>query len=581
MSSSRTSQKLRFVRSSRSVLAVTSAACVFAVAGCSTLPHNTSPQVVGTFQKRIDPQVEIMGPKAGADADLVLREFYTASGKPASNYESSRNFLADSIAETWDPTGSMLVVDSIDILTVDNGADRRTFDVRGNVIGSLVDGGAYVPRSIKYEATIKMEKINDQWRIVDLPAGLVIERNDLRNNYRPLSLYFFGQSEQSLVSDRRWLYTGQQSVDTELVTLLLEGPNNDLRPAISDLVPVSATFLGKEDGTYRFSGMNSMSQEQRLRFAASLVWTLNNANVGGKIKATADGSPLIDGLDEMTIDDFAEYNPGNLASSDAKLYAINNGALLEVSGGTAAPSSTSLGRANNLQSADISAESIVAAVQKNSQTEYQLKLGKMGENLSDHLKAKTIARPTFEPSGQAIWTVVNGEKVVRVARSAASGEISQSEVDTSGMDNIKGEISVIRLSATGARVAMLIGGNVYIGIVARGNNGDYHIVNAHQVGLEMQNTALSLDWMSDGSLLVGTNNTNSPVWRIEQDGSSATTLASGNITAPVVAVAASPTTLYITDSHALLQLPAESTDNSFWREVSGLQGLRSSPIVAK
>ncbi|MFS0462077.1 MtrAB system accessory lipoprotein LpqB [Corynebacterium striatum] len=581
MSSNRTSQKLRFVRFSRSVLAVTSAACVFAVAGCSTLPHNTSPQVIGTFQKRIDPQVEITGPKAGADADLILREFYTASGKPASNYESSRNFLADSIAETWDPTGSMLVVDSIDILTVDNGADRRTFDVRGNVIGSLVDGGAYVPRSIKYEATIKMEKINDQWRIVDLPAGLVIESNDLRNNYRPLSLYFFGQSEQSLVSDRRWLYTGQQSVDTELVTLLLEGPNNDLRPAISELVPASATFLGKEDGVYRFSGMNSMSQEQRLRFAASLVWTLNNANVGSKFKATADGSPLIDGLDEMTIDDFAEYNPSNLVNADAKLYAINNGALLEVSGDKAAPSGTSLGHANNLQSADISAESIVAAVQKNSQTEYQLKMGKMGETLSDHLKAKTLARPTFEPSGQAIWTVVNGEKVVRVARSAATGEFSQNEVDTSGMDNIKGEISVIRLSATGARVAMLIGGNVYIGIVARGNNGDYHIVNAHQVGLEMQNTALSLDWMSDGSLLVGTNNTNSPVWRIEQDGSSATTLASGNITAPVVAVAASPTMLYITDSHALLQLPAESTDNSFWREVSGLQGLRSSPIVAK
>lgn len=581
MSSNRTSQKLRFVRFSRSVLAVTSAACVFAVTGCSTLPHNTSPQVIGTFQKRIDPQVESTGPKAGADADLILREFYTASGKPASNYESSRNFLADSIAETWDPTGSMLVVDSIDILTVDNGADRRTFDVRGNVIGSLVDGGAYVPRSIKYEATIKMEKINDQWRIVDLPAGLVIERNDLRNNYRPLSLYFFGQSEQSLVSDRRWLYTGQQSVDTELVTLLLEGPNNDLRPAISELVPASATFLGKEDGVYRFSGMNSMSQEQRLRFAASLVWTLNNANVGSKFKATADGSPLIDGLDEMTIDDFAEYNPGNLVNADAKLYAINNGALLEVSGDKAAPSGTSLGHANNLQSADISAESIVAAVQKNSQTEYQLKMGKMGETLSDHLKAKTLARPTFEPSGQAIWTVVNGEKVVRVARSAATGEFSQTEVDTSGMDNIKGEISVIRLSATGARVAMLIGGNVYIGIVARGNNGDYHIVNAHQVGLEMQNTALSLDWMSDGSLLVGTNNTNSPVWRIEQDGSSATTLASGNITAPVVAVAASPTMLYITDSHALLQLPAESTDNSFWREVSGLQGLRSSPIVAK
>ncbi len=43
--------------------------------------------------------------------------------------------------------------------------------MRGNVICSLDDGGAYVPLSMKYEATIKLEKINDQWRIVDLALG--------------------------------------------------------------------------------------------------------------------------------------------------------------------------------------------------------------------------------------------------------------------------------------------------------------------------------------------------------------------------------------------------------------------------
>lgn len=128
---------------------------------------------------------------------------------------------------------------------------------------------------------------------------------------------------------------------------------------------------------------------------------------------------------------------------------------------------------------------------------------------------------------------------------------------------------------------MIIEGNVYVGVVVRGKNRKYSIVNAHRVSQEIQNTALSLDWMSDGGLMVGTDSVNSPVWRIEQDGSSATTLATGNVTAPVVAVAASPTKLYITDSHALLELPAESTDNTFWREVAGLQGQRSSPIVVK
>ena len=79
----------------------------------------------------------------------------------------------------------------------------------------------------------------------------------------------------------------------------------------------------------------------------------------------------------------------------------------------------------------------------------------------------------------------------------------------------------------------------------------------------------------------GTSSSNSPVWRIEQDGSSSTTLPTGNITAPVVAVAASPSTLYVTDSHALLQLPAGGSSSSYWREVDGLQGVRSSPIVAR
>ena len=79
---------------------------------------------------------------------------------------------------------------------------------------------------------------------------------------------------------------------------------------------------------------------------------------------------------------------------------------------------------------------------------------------------------------------------------------------------------------------------------------------------------------------MGTSTPETPVWRIEQDGSAVTSLPSGNITAPVVAVAAAPSMIYLTDANAVLQLPTTGGDNVFWREVSGLQGVRSAPVVA-
>lgn len=60
-------------------------------------------------------------------------------------------------------------------------------------------------------------------------------------------------------------------------------------------------------------------------------------------------------------------------------------------------------------------------------------------------------------------------------------------------------------------------------------------------------------------------------------------MASGNVSAPVVALEVSPSAIYLTDSQAMLELPSADTEanqSSFWREVPGVQGRRSAPIVA-
>ena len=438
-----------------------------------------------------------------------------------------------------------MVVDSLDIVTApankqSSKDNERAFTVRGTIIGRLKSGGAYVPENEGYEAVIYMKMQDDRWRVDGLPAGVVMERNEMRNHYAPQSLYFYKQSNDVLVPDRRWLYKGGEESESTLITLLMEGPSASIAPATRRAAGENVTYAGydREQG-YQFEGLVDLDAHDRTLFAAQLVWTLSKAGHTGPFKVKADGGDLVEGMDSLSVDDFADYNPEESSTALSKLYALNEGNLLEVDDGVAEPVQSTLGSSGDVQSVDVADSGLVAAVRRKSNNDFSLQIGELDGQLQDAVDGPTLARPTFEYNGQAAWTVVDGDRIVRVVRSKTTGRISKSEVDARSIDDIEGEISVIRLSHSGARVAMVIDGHVYIAAVAQSSSGDKRIVNAREVGPEVSGSALSLDWNMDGSLIVGTSSSQSPVWRIEQDGSSASTMPTGNITAPVVAVALS------------------------------------------
>lgn len=563
----------------RAVVAVL-AATSLTLSACSTLPQNSSPKVLHSFEPAATPEPS-MGPRAGEEPDLLLRDFYAASALPAGDYSAARSFMTEEAAGDWDPDQQVLIVDSLDIITnaeADSTEGGRSFNVRGSVIGTLSEGGSYTSENGGFEAQIHMTQVDGEWRISDLPEVVVIERTELRNRYQPHSLFFYEHTGQALESDRRWLSTGQESLDTELITLLLQGPAEELAPATMSVVPREANFGGIEDGVYHFTGMSDMSQEDRTRFAAELVWTLSTAGIPGPYRVVADDAPLVEGLDELTTDDFADYNPKANTDAATSLYAVTNGNVVRLSGNETQPLHNPAANAGNVESAEISAEETFAAVRKKGADKTQLVLGTLNGDVAESLEGESITRPTFGITGRGAWVAVDGKKIYRVVRST-TGEVSEQQINADALDGIDGEISVMRLSSTGARVAFIIGGAVYSGVVAQETDGDYRIVNVRELASELGRNALSLDWQPDGSLVVGTSSTETPVWRIEQDGSSLTTLPSGNITAPVVSVAASPTTVYLTDANALLRLPSGESDSVFWREVPGLQGVRAAPIV--
>ena len=336
------------------------------------------------------------------------------------------------------------------------------------------------------------------------------------------------------------------------------------------------------DGAFTFTGFGSVSAEDRAQFAAQVVWTLATAGITGPYRLVADGNPLIEGADELDTDDFVDESPLVETAGESTLYALINGNVLRVDGRTTKAVEGQLGSSGDVASADIARNGGWAAVfgKPDDNRDDILRVGKIGEGEHEVMRAGTFTQPSFEPGADAVWSVADGRRILRTVQSAATGELSTGEVEANLPEGVDGNISVLRLSRTGSRVVMVIDGKLYTGIVQRGASGERSIVNVLEYAQELGGSVVSAEWRPDGSLIVGTSST-SPVMRVEQDGSSMTALSSGNISAPVVSVAASPSTLYVTDANAVLQVPSSGADNPIWREVPGLEGMRALPIIAR
>ncbi|MDO4686132.1 MAG: MtrAB system accessory lipoprotein LpqB [Corynebacterium sp.] len=550
------------------------------LAACTTVPGESAPQALRSFT--VTPSsTAAAGPAEGREPDLLLRDFFAASAVPTQRHQAARAFLTKHMAEEWDDQSTTMILDRIDLNAKPGAsADAISYVVRGTVVGALGPGGVYRPDHGDYETVIELNREEGEWRISGLPAGVIMERAEMRNNYQPYHLFFFDPTEKFLVRDRRWVYNGQASLDTALISLLMEGPQGPLAQGVTTKAPKDAAFAGKHDGKYTFTGLSELDEKARHQFNAQLTWTLASAGVNAPYKVAFDGSEE----PELNVDDVAEFNPNAAAGAIVPLYALSSGSLYTVDSSRATPVSGKFGSSGSIESADVSAaDGVTAAVMTQGEGENRkskLEVSKQGGGTAEALEARSLTRPTFEHDGAALWTVSDGKKVIRVARSTTTGEMAQIEVDASEFDHSEDPISVLRLSRTGVRVAVIMGGRVYVGTVARPGAGERKIVDVVEVAPTIGDTALTLDWQQDDSLLVGTASSEAPVWRVEVDGSALSSLPAGNVTAPVVAIAASANTIYITDSRAVLRLPTSAEASAFWREVPALQGTRAAPVVA-
>lgn len=568
--------------------------------GCTTLPNTSEPQAIRSFDAQA-PE-EDQGPEDGQAPDLLVRDFFTANAHPTQQYQLARAYLTPEEAREWNPQSTITVVDRLDVNSTQGGANNGSspavveqnsdngvsYDVRGRVVGTISTGGGYVPADREFSETIRLDQVDGEWRIANPTDQIVIERSTLRNHYQPHNVYFFEPGGTTLVSDRRWIFSGGSSLDSTLISLILEGPSASLAPGVMNEAGPQATYAGVVDGEYQITGVRDLDDDARRRLAAQMVWTLALADIPGPYNFSFDGSSVNlsdQGSTDLTVEDFAEFNPQANAARVASLYALRDGKLFRLGDGAPVAVEGDLEEGRTIESADISSGSgIVAAVVTEGEGDDKkstLELATIDGNASEVLTADTLTRPTFELNSSSVWTVLDGTTIARVSRSATTNELAQTEVDTSALGENFGAISVLRLSYTGVRAAFIIDGRVYIGIVSRPNAGERKLTNVQELLPNQDLGAVTLDWQIDGTLLIGTANSDIPVLRVEQDGSSSQPLSSANLTAPVVALASTTSATYVTDSRSTLQLSLSTGDPNFWREIAGIEGERPVVIVPR
>lgn len=583
----------------RTVTGVLSAAALFTVVGCATIPGSSTPEVVSSYAA--SPSLDnVPTPQQGQAPDLLLRSFFSASAHPLNNHQAAREFLTPDAAEQWQDATGTLVLDRIDLNA--NGAasdNRMSYTVRGTVTGTLGTGGTYQPGYRSYENTIDLVLVDGNWRIDSLPSGVIMDRNDFTGTYQPRDVYFLDPTRHYLVPDRRWTYSRQENIGSSLVSLLAAGPRDSLAGGVVSALPDGVTVQARSesDGSFTvdLSGLASTSADDLRALSAQIIWTLAGSDVRGPYRILADGAPVSTGdtgtRASWTVDDVREFDPQALPAQP--LRALRDGALVEV-GETDATSVGGWTASGQLESAGYSSEGLVAAVAGHGDEERQLLVGDPASTPRTVHTADQLSRPSWTADGQTLYAVADGTKVLRWAK-AASGGMTETTVDSGTLDSLGLDdptVSEFTVSRDGTRAALIVNGRLYVSVLE--NTGGESDSSGPRLGTpvpvapNLGDTTVSVGWRPDGGLLVGTRANDTPVWVVTADGSQQTQLTSRNVTAPVVAVASTGVTEYILDGRALLQIGygAEGsgetdTSDDFWREVPALQGARAVPVTVR
>jgi len=553
------------------------AASSVVAAGCASVPDSSPVQVLRKVTEGDDRAVP-PGPSEDSGPLDIVRGFVNASGSSQDRHAAARRFLTLTAAN-WDDDATLTVIaEQFDTVyprkppALD--ADRTVVRVRGTSLGRLTPSGAFELDEAPLEFDFTLTRRNGNWRIDTLPSGVRVRLSDFRANYRSVKTYFVDPARQAPVADLRYLPANPaRTLPSRAIEQLMAGPSSALAGAVYSVIPRTARLRANvaeaPDGAVvvDLTELGNLDEGRRRLLAAQVVLSLAEVNVN-RVRLLDDGARLLSDRDDLTRDAFADMDAEDEPTPDVPGMVVAGGRVRSLrTGGLGDPLPGPAGSGGlDLASASATADGRRLAVVSRADGR-RLLVGRPGAPLeATGLRAESMTRPSWTPTGSEAWTVLDGSRVTRLTVDH-SGHLGVGTVDGAALTAL-GPITDLRLSRDGMRVAAVVAGQLVVGAVARSVGGEVAVRNVRMLRSADLTELVGLAWRNSDQIVVVGRRPDRAVEVVTVDGLECQPLPTNNLTLPLSAVAAAPgRPLLVTDQTGLWSFGAD--DLGSWRQLVG------------
>jgi hypothetical protein len=446
-------------------------------------------------------------PSVGADPAEIVRGFLEANASLEDDHAIARGYLTEPGSAQWQPDAGTTVYDVASLALSARGDRVR---VQMDVVGELLPDGTLevISPPIERTLTIPLEQVPDgdvpapQWRISEPPPGILISSSDVRRAFRLYEVYFASARSEVLVPDGRMLPVVGPSLPTALAERVLAGPAQWLAQAVrTGAPPGTALALGAvpvNDGVADVQLTDqvlSATDAERRDLAAQLTWTLTQLPDVVAVRMLVGGEPLeVPGAGvEMDRSTWQARAPEALTTGAsgalrAPAYLLAGASIVRVAeaGRTSIPIPN--GVSEDLTGLAVSLDQRrAAAIEPDGRGLWLIPLDR--STSQRRIDGDRIGAISFDVDGQAFY--IDDGQVRRVDLDAAVREVP---VRAEGLGPLEG----LALARDGARIALLAGGVVHVGVLTE-ESDSLVISSVRRVDMTIER-AVDVAWSDSRSL---------------------------------------------------------------------------------
>lgn len=275
---------------------------------CSAVPSSITAQVptagpieqgeqVGVERQDQFIRVIARGPREGMSPTQVVQGFLDASASFDGDHAVARQFLTLPASADWETDAGVTVYGSVPSLA----EIGQTVVMTSDQVGEIATNGRYSvdPPGTSLREEFRLVKVDGEWRIDELPQGLLLSQSDVDRAFRSFAVYFFNPGFSSLVPDPRMVPVIGPGLATTLIRHLIAGPSEWLQPAVRTGLPAGVRLnidsVPIEGGVAQVdltANARLADDKTRQAFSQQIVWTLRQLPDVQAIEISAGGLPL-------------------------------------------------------------------------------------------------------------------------------------------------------------------------------------------------------------------------------------------------------------------------------------------------